>query len=145
MYTAEQRLLMTLLVVFGVAAGLLAALGVYGLFSWSVALRTRELAIRLTLGAKPLSVGVRVIRQSVSLIAVGLIMGLAIVWLAETALRRVLFDMSPARPGVTRRRLRVARRRRARCLRVAGAARATRRSGGRIARRIVATEITKAV
>ena len=66
-HTAEQRLLMTLLVVFGAAAGLLAALGVLRLFSWSVALRTRELAIRLTLGARPLGVGVRVIRQSVVL------------------------------------------------------------------------------
>ena len=45
--TAEPRLLMTILVFFGALAGLLAALGVYGLFSWSVALRTRELAIRL--------------------------------------------------------------------------------------------------
>jgi hypothetical protein len=98
-HTAEQRLLMTLLVVFGVAAGLLAALGVYGLFSWSVALRTRELAIRLTLGARPISVGVRVIRQSVVLIAAGLIVGLAIIWLAESALRRVLFEMSPRDPA----------------------------------------------
>src|SRR6185503_12830065 len=51
--TAEPRLLMTTLTMFGVLAALLAAIGVYGLFSWSVALRTRELAIRLTLGAKP--------------------------------------------------------------------------------------------
>ena len=49
--TAQSRLLMTILVFFGGLAGLLAAIGVYGLFSWSVALRTRELAIRLTLGA----------------------------------------------------------------------------------------------
>ena len=97
-HTVEQRLLMTLLVVFGAAAGLLAALGVYGLFSWSVALRRRELAIRLTLGARPVSVGIRVIRQSVVLIAAGLIVGLAIIWLAEAALRRVLFDMSPRDP-----------------------------------------------
>jgi predicted permease len=97
--TAEQRLLMTLLVVFGATAALLAALGVYGLFSWSVALRTRELAIRLTLGAKPLSVGVRVLSQSVWLIAAGLIAGLGIIRLAETALRRVLFDMSPRDPA----------------------------------------------
>ncbi len=55
--TAEARLLMTILLFFGGLAALLAALGVYGLFSWSVALRTRELAIRLTLGAKPSSVG----------------------------------------------------------------------------------------
>ena len=98
-HTAEQRLLMTLLMVFGAVAGLLAALGVYGLFSWSVALRTRELAIRLTLGARPISVGVRVIRQSVVLIAAGVIVGLAIIWLAESTLRRVLFEMSPGDPA----------------------------------------------
>jgi ABC-type antimicrobial peptide transport system permease subunit len=72
---------------------------VYGLFSWSVALRTRELAIRLTLGARPFSVGVRVIRQSVTLIAAGLIVGLALIRLAETVLRRVLFEMSPRDPA----------------------------------------------
>jgi putative ABC transport system permease protein len=98
-HTAEQRLLMTLLVVFGAAAGLLAALGVYGLFSWSVALRTRELAIRLTLGERPVGVGIRVIRQSLVLIATGLVAGLAIIRLAESALRRVLFEMSPRDPA----------------------------------------------
>ena len=98
-HTAEQRVLMTLLVVFGAAAGLLAALGVYGLFSWSVALRTRELAIRMTLGARPISIGARVIRQSVVLIAAGLIIGLGIIRLAETALTRVLFEMSPRDPA----------------------------------------------
>ncbi len=55
--TAEPRLLMTTLTVFGALAAFLAALGVYGLFSWSVALRRRELAIRLTLGARPAGVG----------------------------------------------------------------------------------------
>jgi hypothetical protein len=98
-HTAEQRLLMTLLIVFGAAAGLLAALGVYGLFSWSVALRTRELAIRLTLGARPVAVGARVIRQSVVLIAAGLVVGLGIIWLAESALSRVLFEMTPRDPA----------------------------------------------
>jgi ABC-type antimicrobial peptide transport system permease subunit len=98
-YTAEQRLLMTLLVVFGSAAGLLAALGVYGLFSWSVALRTRELAIRLTLGERPFGIGIRVVRQSLVLIAAGLVAGLAIIRVAEGALRRVLFEMSPRDPA----------------------------------------------
>jgi putative ABC transport system permease protein len=90
---------MTLLVVFGAAAGLLAALGVYGLFSWSVALRMRELAIQLTLGERPVGVGLRVIRQSLVLIAAGLTAGLAMIWLAEGALRRVLFEMSPRDPA----------------------------------------------
>lgn len=92
--TAEPRLLMTILVFFGGLAALLAALGVYGLFSWSVALRTRELAIRLTLGAKPIVVGGLVIRQSAILIVVGLAVGLTLIRLAESALARVLFGVT---------------------------------------------------
>jgi putative ABC transport system permease protein len=92
--TAEARLLMTILLFFGGLAALLAALGVYGLFSWSVALRTRELAIRLTLGARPSSVGALVIGQSAVLVVVGLAVGLVIVRLAETALTRVVFGVT---------------------------------------------------
>jgi ABC-type antimicrobial peptide transport system permease subunit len=92
--TAEARLLMTILLLFGGLAALLAALGVYGLFSWSVALRTRELAIRLTLGASPSSVGALVIGHSAVLVAAGLAVGLVIVRLAESALTRVVYGVS---------------------------------------------------
>jgi predicted permease len=92
--TAEARLLMTILLFFGALAALLAALGVYGLFSWSVALRTRELAIRLTLGAKPSQVGALVIGQSTVLVITGLAVGLVIVRLAESALTRVVYGVS---------------------------------------------------
>jgi ABC-type lipoprotein release transport system permease subunit len=74
--TAEARLLMTILLFFGGLAALLAALGVYGLFSWSVALRTRELAIRLVL------------------VVAGLAAGLVIVRLAESALTRVVYGVA---------------------------------------------------
>jgi len=97
--TTEPRLLMMLLTFFGGAAAFLAALGVYGLFSWSVAQRTRELAIRSTRGAQPVSVGASVLRQSLALVAVGLVVGFAIVRLSEAALQRVLFDLSPHDPG----------------------------------------------
>jgi putative ABC transport system permease protein len=90
---------MTVLVFFGVAAASLAALGVYGLFSWSVAQRTRELAIRLTLGARPVSVGAGVVRQSAVLVAIGVAVGFAIVRVSERALTRVLFDLSPHDPS----------------------------------------------
>jgi len=92
--TAEARLLMTILLFFGGLAALLAALGVYGLFSWSVALRTRELAIRLTLGAKPSQVGALVIGQSTVLVITGLAVGLVIVRLGESALTRVIYGVS---------------------------------------------------
>jgi len=96
--TAEPRLLMTMLMFFGVLSAVLAAIGVYGLFSWSVALRTRELAIRLTLGARPALVGGLLIRQSALLVGAGLVVGLIVVRLAESALSRVLFGVSPSDP-----------------------------------------------
>lgn len=92
--TAEARLLMTILLFFGGLAALLAALGVYGLLSWSVALRTRELAIRLTLGAKPSTVGALVLGQSAVLVVAGLAVGLVFVRLAESALTRVVFGVT---------------------------------------------------
>ncbi len=93
---AEPRLLMALLVFFGALAGLLAALGVYGLFAWMVALRRRELAIRLTLGARPARIGLAVVGQGAWLAAAGLVLGGVLVQLARGALARVLFDVSPA-------------------------------------------------
>jgi predicted permease len=95
MRMAEPRLLMAILLFFGGLAALLAALGVYGLFSWSVALRTRELAIRLTLGAKPSAVGRSVVWQSLVLVTAGLAIGLVLVRLGDSSLQRVLFDVSP--------------------------------------------------
>lgn len=94
--TAEARVLMTVLLAVGGLAGLLAALGVYGLFSWAVALRTRELAIRLTLGATPKSVGAAVLRQSALLVVGGLVLGVVLVRVAESILSRVVFGVSPS-------------------------------------------------
>ena len=92
--TAEPRLLMTTLTAFGALAAFLAALGVYGLFSWSVALRRRELAIRLTLGARPFSVGASVVRHSVVLVVFGLAGGWVLVQSARGALATVLFGVT---------------------------------------------------
>jgi putative ABC transport system permease protein len=97
--TAEPRLLMVLLLFFGGVAAALAALGVYGLFSWAVAQRTRELAIRLTLGARPARVGGSVLAQSAVLIGAGLAVGLVVVRLSEAALTRVLYEVSPSDRG----------------------------------------------
>jgi putative ABC transport system permease protein len=93
--TSEPRLLMGVLLLFAVLAGLLSALGVYGLFSWSVALRTRELAIRLALGAKPASVGSLVLGRGALLAGAGLLAGFVIVQLARGALSTVLYQVSP--------------------------------------------------
>ncbi len=97
--TAQSRLLMTILLFFGSLAALLAAIGVYGLFSWSVAMRTRELAIRLTLGARPFAMGNLVVGHSTMLVAAGVIVGLALVRLAQGALSRVLYEVAPSDAG----------------------------------------------
>jgi ABC-type lipoprotein release transport system permease subunit len=93
--TAEPRMLMTVLLFFGALAAILATLGVYGLFSWMVALRQRELAIRLTLGASPRAIGVLVLRHGALLAAAGLAVGWILVRASERALSRVLFEVSP--------------------------------------------------
>ncbi len=91
--TAEPRLLMTTLTAFGALAAFLAALGVYGLFSWSVALRQRELAIRLTLGARPSSVSVLVRQTSCS--GPRSRRRMALVQAAQGVLTTVLFGVAP--------------------------------------------------
>jgi putative ABC transport system permease protein len=98
-YTAEARLLMSVLLGFGALAGLLAALGVYGLFAWAVTLRTRELAIRLTLGATPRSVGASVMRQSARLVAGGLLVGVVLVQASDALLARVLYGIRSSDPA----------------------------------------------
>ena len=93
---------MTTLTFFGGLAALLAALGVYGLFSWLVALRQRELAIRLTLGARPSSVGLMVVQQGAWLVAAGLVIGLGHrPRSANARSTRVLFDVTPGDAAAT--------------------------------------------
>jgi len=92
---AEPRLLMWLLSLFGATAAFLAAAGVYGLFSWSVATRRRELAIRLTLGAGPPRVAGLIAGQSAVLISIGLAVGLILVHGSRSALARVVYGVSP--------------------------------------------------
>ena len=92
--TAEARVLRSVLMTFGGLAALLAAVGVYGLFSWAVAMRTRELAIRLALGATAGTVGGLVVRHGISLVVAGLAGGLVAVQLLDGLLSRVLYGVS---------------------------------------------------
>jgi len=99
--TAEPRVLMATLSAFGVLAAILASLGVYGLFSWSVASQRRELAIRLTLGARPARIGAVVLEQGVLLVTIGLTCGWLIVHAARGPLATLLFRVSPDDPAST--------------------------------------------
>jgi putative ABC transport system permease protein len=98
--TARERLGMTLLVSFGIMSLVLAAIGIYGVMSYSVAQRRGEIAVRLALGASAGQVLASVLRRGVALALAGIILG----GLSAVALRRMLasqlYEVSPLDPRV---------------------------------------------
>ena len=83
----RERLMSWLAVCFGVLAGLLAAVGIYGVTAYSVARRTSEIAIRLALGARAPDVRRLVVRQAARPIAAGLVIGAAATLLVGPLIR----------------------------------------------------------
>ena len=72
-----QRVYMLLLTVFGAIAAVLAAVGIYGVMAYAVTQRTREIGIRMALGATASSVMALVVKQALVLVVIGLILGVA--------------------------------------------------------------------
>jgi predicted permease len=98
--TGQPRFRALLIGVFAAAALLLAAVGLYGLISYTVAQRSPEMAVRLALGATPAQVGRLVLGQGLALAAAGVVLGLAAAVAATRLLRGLLFSISPTDPGV---------------------------------------------
>jgi predicted permease len=98
--TGSMRLASTLTSVFAALAALLAAVGIYSLVSYSVASRTREIGIRVALGAHPASVLRLVVGEGMKLTAIGLALGVAGTWWLTGTLRSLLFEVSPVDPAV---------------------------------------------
>jgi predicted permease len=88
---AKPRVTLWLVAAFGATAFAIALIGIGGVLSYSVALRQREIAVRLALGACPLALLQLVIRQAWTLVACGIAAGLALAMLASPALDRLLF------------------------------------------------------
>ncbi len=78
-----------------VLALVLGAVGLYGSLAYAVTQRTREIGVRLALGAQPSTVQRMVVRQGIQVVAVGIAVGLAMAWLAAPALGRLLFGVAP--------------------------------------------------
>lgn len=93
-----RRFLVVLLSIFAGLALFLAALGLYGVISYSVRLRTRELGIRLALGAKRADVLRLILARGMQLAAVGLGLGLFATFVAGQALSSLLYHVSLFNP-----------------------------------------------
>ncbi|HEX7939966.1 MAG TPA: FtsX-like permease family protein, partial [Gemmatimonadaceae bacterium] len=94
----RERLVARLAGAFGVIALLLAGIGLYGVIGYSVSRRTNEMGVRLALGASPAGVGMLVIRDSMTTVVVGLVLGL-VLWFPLLGLTtKLVFGLSPHDP-----------------------------------------------
>jgi putative ABC transport system permease protein len=95
---ARPRFYATLLGIFAAVAGGLAVVGIYGVLAYTVTQRTREIGIRMALGARPGQVLSLVLRQGALLILIGSILGLAGALTVTRYLATMLFGLTPLDP-----------------------------------------------
>lgn len=101
-FSASMAQLTFTMLILGSAAGvtlLLGAIGLYGVMAYAVTLRTRELGVRIALGAQPRSVAAMITKQGIALTAVGVAVGLALFTLAAGFLRSFLFGVAASDPA----------------------------------------------
>jgi predicted permease len=96
----NRKASMTLCLVFAALALVLSAVGIYGVLAYTVTQRTREFGIRLALGAQTGDVLQMVFRQGLTLVAVGLALGVAGAYALGRLMGSLVYDVKPADPGV---------------------------------------------
>ncbi len=94
-----RRFLTQLLSFFGASALFLAALGLYGVLAYSTARRTREIGLRIAVGAQRLDILSLILGQGLKLTAVGLVLGLAGAWATTRWLQSILFGIQRGDPA----------------------------------------------
>jgi ABC-type antimicrobial peptide transport system permease subunit len=97
--TTSERLLATLSTTFALLALLLACIGLYGVISYDVASHTRDIGIRLALGAEQSAVLASVLRPTVMVIGIGLELGVAGALLTSRLVDTLLFELTSRDPA----------------------------------------------
>lgn len=97
--TAESRFEMWLLMSFGVLAMMLAAVGIYGVMNYAVARRTREIGIRMSLGAGRGEILQMVMRQGLWQAGIGIMVGVMAAGLLSRLMVHMLFAVAPTDPA----------------------------------------------
>jgi putative ABC transport system permease protein len=95
---ATTTFYLTLLSAFSVLALLLAGVGLYGVVAYTVSQRTREIGIRIALGAASDEVVSMILRQGIRPAMMGIVVGLATAWYAAKALGSMLYGVDPQDP-----------------------------------------------
>jgi putative ABC transport system permease protein len=95
---AQRRFFMLLLVTFASVALILAAIGIFGVLSYLVAQRTREIGIRVALGARRGTVIAMVLRQALSSAGLGVTIGILAAMGLSRYMKTMLFDLTPTDP-----------------------------------------------
>ncbi len=98
--TAQRRLNMLLLGLFGVLGLAIAVVGIYGLMAYIATEQTREIGIRLALGATPGQVVRIFLRRAAGLVLAGVSLGTAGAWAVRSAAAAFLFQMDPGDPRI---------------------------------------------
>ena len=98
--TSRQRLNMLLMTIFGGSALVLAAIGIYGLMAYSVQHRTQEIGIRMALGAQADKVRWSIVGQGMTLVGVGIVIGVGAALYLATFLSAVLYGVQARNPMV---------------------------------------------
>jgi predicted permease len=93
-----ERLAATLLTLFGILALSLAAVGIYGVLSYAVTERTREMGVRLALGARPRDLLGLVVGQGLTLTLIGLVIGLGASFALTRLIAKLLYGVSATDP-----------------------------------------------
>jgi ABC-type antimicrobial peptide transport system permease subunit len=96
----QRRFLMALTVMLGILGLVIATAGVYGVMSHMVTQRTREIGLRMALGATPDGVLRNVLRQASALLGAGLVIGGMAAWWLGASIRAFLFGVQPDDIGV---------------------------------------------
>jgi predicted permease len=95
---STPRFFTVLVAIFGTLALALAAVGLYGVVSYTVRQREREMAVRLALGAPPGRVVALMLRQGMTPVVLGLVLGLAVAFATTRVLSSLLFEVSATDP-----------------------------------------------